>query len=201
MEKKTGLTTGDVAAHCHVSYDTVKNWIRSGKLKSYTTPGKHHRIYPHDFSAFLKAYNMPPVEEDPDRQRRVLVVDDDPGLVEIMVEFLGSTGEYELATAVNGFAAGIQVMKFCPDLVLLDLMMPYIDGFEVCKQLKANPETKDIIVLVITGYTEGGNMEKALACGADYCMAKPFRMADLKAKVDGLFAERYREASPAFLNA
>ena len=200
MKEKAVLTTGDVAAHCHVSYETVMNWIKSGKLKAHKTPGGHHRIPARDFSAFLEEYNMPLPEIEPVR-RKVLVVDDDPGLVSVIVEFFDNAGEYELATASDGFAAGIQVVKFCPDLIVLDLMMPNIDGFEVCKSLKSNPETQQVLILVITGYAEEENIQKALACGADYCMAKPFRIAELKKKVDELFAGESRRADPASQSA
>lgn len=200
MKEKAVLTTGDVAAHCHVSYETVTNWIKSGKLKAHKTPGGHHRIPARDFSAFLEEYDMLPLEEEPGR-RKVLVVDDDPGLVNVIVEFLDNANEYELATASDGFAAGIQVVKFCPDLIILDLMMPNIDGFEVCKSLKSNPETQHVVILVITGYAEEGNMQKALAYGADYCMAKPFRIAELKKKIDELFTRESSRTNPASRSA
>lgn len=186
--KKAGLmTAGEVAAHCHVSYQAVKQWVASGKLKAYFTPGRHRRIRVEDFREFLKKYDMPPLEEAPSSKRRVLIVDDDPVLVQTLVKFFGKIGEYELATAEDGFDAGIQLATFRPDLVLLDLMMPNLDGFTVCRKIKSAPATKDIRVLVITGYPTDENIQKALECGANDCLAKPFKMGELRKRVEGVF--------------
>lgn len=188
MSKTPLMTTGEVAAHCRVSYETVDKWIKSGKLKAYTTPGRHRRIGAEDFREFLKQYNLPPLEEAPVSRKRMLIVDDDPALVQMLSRFFGKAYEYEVATAADGFEAGIQITKFRPELVVLDLMMPHLDGFAVCKKIKSAPETRDIRILVITGYATGENVQRALECGADCCLAKPFQMDELKKKVDELFA-------------
>lgn len=186
--KKAGLmTAGEVAAHCHVSYQAVKQWVTSGKLKAYFTPGRHRRIRVEDFREFLQKYDMPPLEETSASKRRVLIVDDDPAIVHLLTRFFGKMGEYDLATAEDGFDAGIQMTSFRPDLVVLDLMMPNLDGFTVCRKIKSAPATRDIQVLVITGYCTGENVQKALKCGADDCLAKPFKMGELKKRVEGLF--------------
>ena len=182
---KAALTTGDVARHCQVSYETVMNWIKGGRLKAYATPGGHRRIPVADFSAFLEEYDMPPLAQRPARPR-VLVVDDDPGLVEVIVEYFEDAGGFQLAAASDGFAAGIEVARFVPDLIILDLMMPYLDGFEVCRKVRSTPETADTRILVLTGFASEQNTQRALACGADHCMTKPVRMADLKAAASEL---------------
>jgi excisionase family DNA binding protein len=187
MEKVGLMTAGEVAAHCHVSYQAVKQWVTSGKLKAYFTPGRHRRIRVEDFRVFLQKYDMPPLEEALASKQRVLIVDDDPALVQTLVRFFGKMGEYELATAEDGFDAGIQMASFRPDLIVLDLMMPNLDGFTVCRKIKTAPATRDIRVLVITGYPTDGNIQKALECGADDCLAKPFKVGELKKRVDGLF--------------
>lgn len=180
MSEKALLTTGEVVAHCRVSYETVHNWIRSGKLTTYTTPGKHHRIPVEEFKRFLAEYNLPPLEEEPAPRRKVLVVDDDPNIAEVIVRSLSHTHRYELACAADGFEAGLQVVKFRPDLIILDLMMPQLDGFKVCQKIRAAPETRDIRILVITGYATEENVQKVLEAGADCCLAKPFAMRTLK---------------------
>ena len=190
MKRKSQLTTGDVAEHCSVSYDTVMNWISNGKLKAYMTPGRHRRVLVEDFRDFLREYDMRPYGDVRTQQRKILIVDDDPGLVKVIVEFFGTTGEYELATASDGFLAGIQVATFQPDLVVLDLVMPNMDGFEVCRQLRSNPETQNTVIVVITGYAQTRNIEKAFECGADLCLEKPFKIAELKTKVDEIFSRQ-----------
>ena len=96
MNPKPVMTTGDVASHCHVSQETVSNWIRGGSLKAYKTPGRHRRIRLEDFSEFLIEHNMPPIGMAASYpvQRRVLVVDDDPAVVKLIVKMLGHKGPY-----------------------------------------------------------------------------------------------------------
>ena len=183
MKRKTAVTTGDIAVHCQVSSMAVINWIKSGKLAAYATPGGHRRVSIAHFRAFLQAHNMPPLPEEVPAKRKILVVDDDPAVAAVTVKLLRQTKRYELETAGNGFAAGIQAVTFCPDLVILDLMMPQLDGFQVCKILKSTPETARIKVLVLTGYYSEENEKMALECGADACLGKPVKGDVLKEKV------------------
>ena len=125
-------------------------------------------------------------------RRKVLVVDDDPEIVNLIMKVLPWTDEYELASASDGFEAGVQVIKFCPDIVILDLMMPNIDGFEVCKKIKMNPTTNHIVILVITGFGTEENIQKALECGADFCIKKPFDINELEQKIGELLKENIR---------
>jgi len=193
MAKKLVLTTGAVAAHCHVSPETVVNWIRQEKIKAFSTVGGHRRIHVEDFQNFLEAYDMPAWEEEEgiSTKPRILIVDDEAEIVTLIERTLRGTGKYELATAGDGFEAGIQVVAFLPDLVILDLMMPHLNGFKVCQMIKNNPKTKHSIVLVVTGHPQGGNMERALDCGAEFCMAKPFSLVELVRKVDELLQGKH----------
>ncbi|MFA6109066.1 MAG: response regulator [Candidatus Latescibacterota bacterium] len=190
MKECVLLTTGKVAAHCGVSYETVNQWIRRGKLAAYTTPGGHYRIHRDDFGEFLKRYNMLPLERMTAGKPRILVVDDDPDVVRVMRRLLARTGQYEIATAADGFEAGLQVAQFRPDLITLDLMMPQMDGFQVCRLVKANPQTRHIIILILTGFASQENVQQALECGADCCLEKPFRLGELGEKVGELLARR-----------
>ena len=183
MANKEILTTGDVAAHCHVSYETVANWIRAGKLNSFSTPGRHRRIKAEDFRVFLRQHDMPPYGRDA-VATKLLVVDDEPEIVQLISNFFAKLPGYEVESATDGFEAGIYVERFKPDLLILDLHMPQVDGFKVCKMIKSNPATSHIGILVLTGYTAGENFKRARECGADECMAKPFKLSDLKKRVD-----------------
>ncbi|MBI2504699.1 MAG: response regulator [Candidatus Latescibacteria bacterium] len=189
MKNERLLTTGEVAAHCRVSYETVNNWIKSGKLVAYITPGKHHRIPLEGFRSFLQQHNWPPFAELPAPKPKVLVVDDDQRVLKGILRNLSRTGEYELATAADGFEAGLQIAKFQPDLIVLDLMMPRVDGFELCQKIKSAPETRRIRVLVITGHSSEENMQQALAAGADAYMTKPFAMKTLQKALQELWTE------------
>jgi len=190
MKRRTAVTTGDIAAHCQVSAVAVINWIKSGKLQATTTPGGHRRVSLDHLRDFLQRHGMPPFAEHLPDKRRILVVDDEPDVVRILVKLLGQSGKYEIATAANGFEAGLQVAQFGPDLVILDLMMPQQDGFVVCQQIKSTPQTRHIKVLVVTGYASAENVQKALECGADYCLAKPIKGNALKYKVEEMLTAR-----------
>ncbi len=201
MNYKKLLTTGDVASHCQVSYETVSNWIKSGKLKSHATPGRHRRISREDFIDFLSAHDMPPLDapaSTPER-RRLLLVDDEPAILNLITRyFQRHDAPYELATANDGFEAGLQMARFRPDLVVLDLMMPHVDGFRVCKLIRSNPQMRDTGILVVTGYASDENIEKAMAEGADSWLAKPFEPAELAKQVERVLAAR---GKPVLRNA
>ncbi len=190
MPRKQTLTTGDVAAHCSVTYQTAHNWVKGGRIKAFRTPGRHHRIRLRDFEEFLKSHAMPPFEEEPQNtdKVKVLVVDDDPVVVDTIISSFEVEDRYEIASASDGFSAGIQVERFRPNLVILDLVMPLINGFDVCQRIKS--ENTETMVLVITGYPSDENVEKALECGADGWLAKPFRLRELNARVGALLERR-----------
>lgn len=201
MKTPTALTTGDIAAHCHVCYETVANWIKSGRLRAYSTPGGHRRVRRRDFEQFLRDHEMPPLEDVVDaspqaltplpRKHRLLIVDDEPTIVQLIADTFDLTSDqYELATAGDGFEAGLLMGRFNPDLVILDLMMPKIDGFKVCQTIKGDPDTQDIIILIVTGFAQEDNIQRARTCGADDWMSKPFSPPKLKERVDRLLEER-----------
>lgn len=187
MGNQALLTTGEIAAHCRVSYEAVSKWIKSGKLKAFTTPGRHHRVRRSDFEAFLAEYNLPPLTK-PGNRRKVLIVDDDPAIIRLLSSYFAKDPQYEIATAIDGFEAGIQIAGNCPDLVILDLMMPNIDGFKVCEGIKGNPQTRHVIVVVLTGYATPENVSRALECGANCCLEKPVTLADLGKHLAELWA-------------
>lgn len=190
--ENAAITTGVVAAHCQVSYETVKAWIRRGQLKAYTTPGRRHYVLLDDFRAFLEVYGMPPYDTPASRNRKILVVDDDRPIVGLINAFFEKLGGYECAVAFDGYEAGIQVLKFAPDLVILDLFMPSINGFDVCRNIKNTPETRHILVLAITGHLDEQHASNALAAGADACLLKPFLLETLHERVETLFSTRQK---------
>jgi CheY-like chemotaxis protein len=122
----------------------------------------------------------------------VLIIDDEPTIIEVVVRAVQQLGEgIEVATASDGFEAGLQIATFKPDLLVLDLMMPQIDGFEVCRVVRKSPSTAHIKILIITAYGIHENIERALKSGADDFMHKPLNIPSLVAKVGNLLAERY----------
>ncbi|MBM3279893.1 MAG: response regulator [Candidatus Handelsmanbacteria bacterium] len=189
MERQSFLTTGEVASHCEVAVKTVNNWIEAGKLRAATTPGRHHRIQIDDFRSFLKAHQLPAFGDEQPGKCRVLVVDDDAGIVTVLSRGLRKTGRYEVATAADGFEAGIQVTTFAPDLIVLDLFMPNLDGFRVCEWVRGNPASERTRILVLTGDPAIENLDRALKSGADRCLAKPVTVREVEEQIQQLLSE------------
>ena len=121
--------------------------------------------------------------------KKILVVDDDPN-VRFLISELLSRGHYEVMQAVDGAMAMDQVHKHRPDLVVLDIMMPGIDGIEVCKRIKGDPALKQIKVIMVTAKTEGKDVQAGLAAGADRYITKPFRIGELSSIIKELTSER-----------
>jgi len=188
--RRRALTTGEMAEYCQVRPATVFNWIKEGKLKAYSTPGGHYRVRLADFRDFLEKYEIP-IDEDffASPGNRILIVDDEPSVVEFIERALSEPEEsYWFERASDGYEAGLKVASFGPNLVILDLLMPRVDGFEVCRRLKSDPETLGTKVLVVTGYPE--EVERAKECGADDYLLKPLRVEELREKVRNLLRHR-----------
>ena len=125
-----------------------------------------------------------PETEKGNSRKRILVVDDDRIIVETLVlAFEEDDHGYEVISASDGFEAGMQVEHFKPDIVILDIMMPDINGYEVCKRIKSSPEMQNTKVIVLSAYLEEENFRKMMAFGADACFSKPLPLADLKREV------------------
>jgi excisionase family DNA binding protein len=170
-------TTFEVSRFCRVDISTVMGWVDDGKLKAYRTPGGHRRISHSDLLTFLKKYQMPIHPVLRKMSNRVLIVDDDPATVRVLrrlVERIAPESEIEVAR--DGFEAGRQLEIFFPDLILLDLMLPGIDGFQVCANIRADEGKKHIRILAISALRTEGIEKKVLASGADLFIQKPFEI-------------------------
>ena len=182
------LTVYQASKYCSVSPKTVSNWIDEGHIKAFRTVGGHRRIRKEDLDAFLRKQGIPiPSEfEDGDR-KKILVIDDDRLIVETIVSSLEEEPHnYEIISASDGFEAGIQVSHFRPDLMILDIMMPDIDGYEVCKRVKQDPETCATKIVVLSAYMDEENYQRMKEYGADVCFSKPLPLEKLKKEVAGL---------------
>ena len=193
MRDKTVFTTFETAKLCHVSPLSIINWVNAGRLPAFRTPGGHRRIRRDDLIRFMRENGMPLAEElqAGSGKLRVLVVDDEPAIRDLLSEhFTTRTPSYEVMTAADGFEAGRLVATFRPDVVLLDLRMPGMDGFQVCRTIKADPETSSTVVIAMTGYFTPETEAKTLECGAVRCFAKPVESGTLSEFIDGMFDKR-----------
>lgn len=171
---KSVLTTFEAAKICNVSYNTIKNWIKRGMLSAYRTAGGHLRIRRDELERFAREHAIPISDQAVASARRVLVVDDEESIREALVELLSQYQErLEVHTAADGFEAGAQLESIRPDLIILDIVMPGLDGFKVCQRIRRSPSTKHTKILVLTGFPSEQNIQRITAMGADNCLAKP----------------------------
>ena len=181
METKQSFSTSEVAVYCHVTADTIRKWAEAGRIRVFKTPGGHRRIRREDLLRFLRE-NSIPIHEDLDNSGvKILIVDDEKAVLSVIRRFLEmSQTPFEIEVAMDGYDAGHQVASFRPDVVFLDLRLPGVDGFEVCRRIKADPQGAGTRIIAMTGYYDSETAEKVLGLGALMCMQKPFTPDDLR---------------------
>lgn len=175
------LTPNEAAALLMVSPVTLRAWAARGELLAETTAGGHRRFLRGELERFARVRGLRLLEASPAGRAgapRILVVDDDSAFASYLSELLRQQGA-EVAVALDGFAAGRAVERWQPSVVLLDLKMPGLDGFDVCRALKASPATRDIRVIALTGYPSPENAAAIVAAGAEDCLGKPLDAARL----------------------
>ena len=111
--------------------------------------------------------------ENAGKKAHVLIVDDNLQNLEVLEVYIEEMPEVRISRATNGIEALDIISKDKPDLILLDIMMPKMSGFELCKQIKTNPNTRDIIIVMVTALNETADVERATACGTDDYLTKP----------------------------
>lgn len=176
------LTTSRVASLLNVSNQAVVNWINRGILRSDKTPGGHRRIDPIELRDFLKERNLRIPKALMRNYLSILIVDDDPSVTESLREEIGQLMPLcRIITANDGYRAGESVATEDPDIVILDLYMPGLNGFEVCRRIKSNPVTADIRVIAITSFPSIEAESEIREAGACCCLAKPVTAGQLLA--------------------
>ena len=181
MKSQKAYTTFEAARVCHVTHHSIKNWIKQGLIKASRTPGGHYRILEEDLNEFRDKYDMFPEEKKRERPE-VMVVDDEQDALDLIERVL-SEENVEIVKVSNATEVGLKAAQLSPDLILLDFLMPEVNGFEVCKALRANEQTKDIPIMAVTCLTKEEDIERIFEVGADEYLAKPFKVDDLLEKV------------------
>lgn len=178
------LSTFAIAQMLNVDPGSVANWIDQNLLKAHRTPGGHRRVAVDDLIAFLKEHRMPVPADLAPSPVRILVVDDNEAITQLIARTIRAAHpEYEVVEAHDGFRAGTILATMRPDVVILDLRMPGMDGYEVCKLIKAQESTRQAEVLAMTAYPSEENVNRILECGARVCMHKPLDMDQLLKEV------------------
>jgi len=171
------LSTFAIAQMLHVDPGSVANWIDRGLLKAHRTPGGHRRVRKEDLVHFLREHKMPIPEGLDSSPVRILVVDDNPTITKLIAKAINNVHpDFEVIEAHDGFKSGTIVATLQPEVVILDLRMPGMDGVEVCRQIKSQESTKSAEVLAMTAYPTDDNVEKVLKMGARICLNKPLDM-------------------------
>jgi excisionase family DNA binding protein len=192
MRERAVFTTFEAAKLCHVSPLSIINWVNAGRIPAFRTPGGHRRIRREDLARFMRENGIPLPEElrDGSGRSRVLVVDDELSIRDIFAESLSQRANpYDVMTAADGFEAGRLVATFRPDVVLLDLRMPGLDGFQVCRTIKGDSETASTVVIAMTGYHTHETESRIVECGAVRCLSKPIEPSAVAAVIDAVLEQ------------
>ena len=181
MEMKQSFSTSEVAKYCHVTADTIRKWAEAGRIRVFKTPGGHRRIRREDLITFLRENSIPLHPDLGSPGVRILIVDDERAVISVVRRFLErSRTPFHIEVAMDGYDAGHEVASFRPDVVFLDLRLPGIDGFEVCRRIKEAPEHAGTSVIAMTGYYEEETVKRIMGLGAAMCLQKPFNPDDLR---------------------
>ncbi len=179
MSTKTVFTTGEAARICKVSQQTIIRCFDNGSLKGFRVPGSRFRRIPRDQLFQFMKDNGIPTDALESGKRKVLIVDDDEDLVELLVDVFARDGRFEIRTANNGFDAGMYVKEFRPDLVVLDVMLPDINGKEVCQRVRQDDTLDSVKIICISGMVEQDKVADLKAAGANDFIQKPFTVDKL----------------------
>ncbi len=179
--EEKAYTTFEAAKVCHVTHHSIKNWIKQGLIKASRTPGGHYRILERDLDAFREQFDMFPRDKGVS-QKQVMIVDDDPDALALMERILVDEG-FDLIKVSNATEVGLKAAQVTPDLILLDFLMPEINGFDVCRALRMNETTRRIPIMAVTCLDKEHDIERIFASGADDYLAKPFKVDQFLTKV------------------
>ena len=173
------LTPAEVALLLGVAPVTVRAWAGRDLKAERMTPGGHRRYSRSEVLRFAHARGMA-LSAAPQALRRILLVDDDPWTQHLLRNFLDAHGVLT-ATANDGFEVGFKLASFHPDLVLLTLVMPGLDGLDVCRRIKAETVTRATRVVILSGPLSHARRDAAHLAGAEQCLTKPLEVAALGA--------------------
>ncbi len=180
MDKMKDLyTTGEAAQICNVSQQTVIRCFDSGRLSGFRVPGSRFRRIPRDSLVKFMKENGIPLNTFDSGKKRILVVDDDVEIVELMVDVLVRDGRFDVKTASSGYDGGIMTQQFRPDLIILDYMLPDVNGNIVCQTIRRNPDFNDMRIIIVSGLINEDEIQDLLDAGAETFIKKPFSISEL----------------------
>ncbi len=177
---KETYTIPEIAKLLKVSRHTVYKWVKKGYLPAYQpSQNAAWRVTRRELSKYFNEHNIPKEVIGGDRIK-ILIVDDDVNFARSILRSLGDVREFDLETAHSGFSAGVQLMKFSPDVILLDIYLGDIDGRELFERIKENPELNGVKVIGMSGKLTENEIQPLLEQGFYHFFQKPFNYEDLK---------------------
>jgi excisionase family DNA binding protein len=176
---KTVFTTGEAAKVCKVSQQTIIRCFDNGQLKGFRVPGSKFRRIPRESLYKFMKDNGIPTDALESGKRKVLLVDDEVEIVELIHKALEDDGRFEVKIAANGFDAGMMVKEYRPDIIILDVMLPDINGKEVCHRVRSDNSLEEVRIICISGMIEEDRIQELKLAGADDFVRKPFEIDDL----------------------
>ena len=177
------FTTGEAAEICRVSQQTIIRCFDAGRLEGFRVPGSRFRRIPRqNLVKFMKDNNIP-LDAIESGKRKILIVDDDAEIVELLEDVLERDGRFELKTASSGYEAGIATQQFRPELILLDYMLPDVNGNVVCQTIRRNAEFENIKIIIVSGVVKEDEIAQLIKSGAEDFIRKPFNIAELTNKI------------------
>ncbi len=183
---KKVFTTGEAAKVCKVSQQTIIRCFDSGRLNGFRVPGSRFRRIPREELIRFMRDNDIPLEAIGSTRKRVLIVDDEPEIVSLITDLLEADGRFEVCQASTGYDAGMETERFKPHLIVLDYMLPDINGNIVCQRVRASKTMPDTRILCISGVVESAEIERLRSAGADDFLKKPFDLAEMIARIESL---------------
>src|SRR5262245_35545791 len=183
---KQVFTTGEAAEICKVSQQTIIRCFDAGRLQGFRVPGSRFRRIPRvELMRFMRANDIPTEILEAGR-KRILVVDDDAKIIELYEDVLVKDGRFDVKTARTGYDAGMLTEQFKPHLILLDYMLPDINGNLVCDRVRRNPDLVGTKIIIVSGVVKPDEIDALLKSGADDFVKKPFNIEDLLERVSNL---------------
>lgn len=186
LYRKQVYTTGEAAELCKVSQQTIIRCFDAGRLHGFRVPGSRFRRIPREALIRFMRDNGIPTDRFDMGKKKILVVDDDEAIVELFVDVLGDDHRFEIKTALSGYDAGMLTEQFKPDLMVLDYMLPDINGNIVCQRVRDNPDLSYMKIIIVSGVVNRDEIEELLSAGADEFVKKPFNIEQLMERIENV---------------
>ena len=168
------LTVDETAELLKVGRGAIYPLLASGQLKGFRVPGSRFRRIPREQLFIFMRENNIPTDALESQNRKILLVDDDAEIVTLIQDMLQRDGRFEVRSANNGFDAGMMVKEYHPDLIVLDVMLPDINGKEVCQRVRSDKTMDDVRIICISGMVEENRIRDLKESGANEFLQKPF---------------------------